>query len=329
MPLLGLPGLLILAALVACDGPAERAVTEHDHDHADQAAEVAVATDAHEHDHDHTEVALPPESERLAGLSLATAEAGTLLVEIRLPGQVALNEDRLAHVSPRFEGIVRSVGCYVGHHVEPGDELAVIESNASLSEYHVTAPIAGTVLGKHATPGEFVGQDAELFEIADLSTVWVDLEVPAKYAGRIHEGQEITLRSVGFTAETTGRVAYTAPVLTESTRSGLARIVLPNPDGTWRPGTFVTGHAQLASAAPAVLVARDAVQVLAGEKVVFVPEDDGHYCPVPVETGLSNHERTEILAGLKPGATYVAAGAFELKAELTVRSLSGHAGHGH
>jgi cobalt-zinc-cadmium efflux system membrane fusion protein len=242
---------------------------------------------------------------------------------------VGFNEDRLAHVYPRFEGIVRRVKCYLGSRVREGDELTIIESNISLSEYAVIAPIDGIVVGKHITPGEFVTQDSELFTIVDLSTVWVNLDVPAKYASLIRKGQEVQLETVGTALRATGTVDYAAPVLHESTRSGLARVVLPNPGGEWRPGSFVTGHTWLEAASSAVLVNKDAVQLLAGEKVVFVPLGERRYRAVPVKTGLSNQEQTQLLAGLEAGSPYVCSGAFELKAQLTVGALGGHAGHGH
>jgi cobalt-zinc-cadmium efflux system membrane fusion protein len=344
--IVGLALLVTLVACAACDvgstnmrrGGSEWVGDIHDHDdHGDDGAHTGDSDHADDGDHEDDDhdagesmvVELASASERLAGVAFAEASTGALRVEISAPGEVGFNEDRLAHVSPRFEGIVQKVSRYAGSRVRSGDELARIESNASLSEYVLKAPINGTIVDKHITPGEFVSQDSQLFTIADLSTVWVNLEVPAKYAGLISKGQEIELESLGSALRATGVVDYTAPVLHESTRSGLARIELPNPGGVWLPGTFVTGRTWLTAESPAVLVNRDAVQVIAGEKVIFAPLGDGRYRALPVTTGLSNQEQTQILTGLESGSRYVCSGAFELKAQLVVSTLSGHAGHGH
>jgi cobalt-zinc-cadmium efflux system membrane fusion protein len=274
-------------------------------------------------------VGLSPESARLAGVAVARAGVGRLELEIRVPGEIGFNEDRLAHVSPRFEGIVRDVSGQVGSSVRRGEELARIESNTSLSEYTLVSPIDGAIVEKHITPGEFVAQDSNLFTIADLSSVWVNLDVPSKYVGRIRTGQSFRLQSLGGELHALAETDYTAPILHATTRSGLARLVLPNPDGDWRPGTFVTGTTRLDAAEPTVLVNRDAVQRLDGEAVVFTPLDDGRYATTPVVTGLSNQDRIQILDGLESGDIYVCTGAFELKASLMLGALGGHAGHGH
>ena len=77
------------------------------------------------------------------------------------------------------------------------------------------------------------------------------------------------------------------------------------------------------------MVNNDAIQVLDGKKIVFIPAERGGYQAVPVKTGLSDRHHTEIRSGLEPGARYVCTGAFELKAEIAVSALGGHAGHGH
>jgi cobalt-zinc-cadmium efflux system membrane fusion protein len=121
-----------------------------------------------------------------------------------------------------------------------------------------------------------------------------------------------------------------APVYTEATRSALARAVISNDDGLWRPGTFIRALLPVGTGEARKALEREAVQVLDGEKVVFVPgEAEGVFQSVPVETGMASDGFIEIVAGLDLGDTYVAAGAFELKAKMVTANLDPHAGHGH
>ena len=87
----------------------------------------------------------------------------------------------------RFPGVIRSVSRNVGDTVRAGDALATIESNESLQTYTVTAPIAGIVTARHAAPGEQTDADA-LFEIADFSSVWAELDVFARDRPRLRDG---------------------------------------------------------------------------------------------------------------------------------------------
>ena len=113
---------------------------------------------------------------RAAGIGTATAGPGTISDELVLYGAIAPDATRVRAVHARFPGVIRSVSRNVGDAVRAGDALATIESNESLQTYTVTAPIAGTVTARHAAPGEQTDDDA-LFEIADFSSVWAELDV--------------------------------------------------------------------------------------------------------------------------------------------------------
>jgi cobalt-zinc-cadmium efflux system membrane fusion protein len=115
-------------------------------------------------------------------------------------------------------------------------------------------------------------------------------------------------------------------VVDEQTRTATARVVLPNPEGTWRPGLFVTGTVTVDSADVPVLILQNAVQTLGGETVVFVLDSDGLE-PRPVRLGRANGHRVEILAGLSAGDRFVSRGGFALKSELEKAGFE--AGHAH
>ena len=134
----------------------------------------------------------------------------------------------------RFAGVIRSVSRNVGDTVRAGDALATIESNESLQTYTVTAPIAGTVTARHAAPGEQTDAEA-LFEIADFSSVWAELDVFARDRPRLATGLRVTVTADTGTSAT-GSVDYLAPVGNRASQSVTARVVLDNADGALDAG---------------------------------------------------------------------------------------------
>jgi len=289
-----------------------------------------VYTEHDEHDeHGDGAIELTPKAVRMAGIRLARVSPGRIGSSIHVPGEVGFDEDRLAQVAPRFAGIAKSVLVRVGDRIKAGDVVAVVESNESLSNYSIKAPMSGWIIEKHVTPGEFVTEDHPIYVIADLSRVWVNIAVYPRDADKIVPGQTVTVQAIGSEVRAEGTIEYITPVLDARTRSMTARIVLPNPQNTWRPGTFVHADIVASRGEERLLVEKGAVQVLDNERIVFVPAGDVEFRSVPVEVGESDSRFIEILAGLEHEMEYVAAGAFELKAKIVTSSLGGHAGHGH
>jgi cobalt-zinc-cadmium efflux system membrane fusion protein len=257
---------------------------------------------------------------------VVTSVAAPKAIEITLdmPGEIVPNADGLAHIVPRFPGIARQVHKGLGDPVNKGEVVAVIESNESLSPYEVTSLLSGTVIEKHITLGEFVRDDADIYVIADLSTVWVNITVYARDLERVRRGQRVRIAAVAGESEASGVIDYVGHVLGEATRSAVARVVLPNRQRHWRPGMFVTARIALEQVSAPLAVEDAAVQRLEGRDVVFVQEDDA-YESRPVTLGRSDGQWVEILSGLEPGERYVAQGSFILKSEL----LKSEAGHEH
>jgi cobalt-zinc-cadmium efflux system membrane fusion protein len=159
--------------------------------------------------------------------------------------------------------------------------------------------------------------------------VWVNLTVYQKDLPYIRVGQEVII-SPGYgipeTRNAKGKISYISPVLDEETRTATARVVLPNPEGIWRPGLFVTGKVVIENIYVPILIPKSALQTVEGKTCVFILTEDG-FIPQPVETGRSNETHVEIISGLRPGQKYVSKGAFTLKSELSKEEFGG--GHGH
>jgi cobalt-zinc-cadmium efflux system membrane fusion protein len=259
-------------------------------------------------------VTLSPEQIEAAAIEVATAGPATIHERVVLNGRIVPNEDALAHVMPRFPGVVRSVHKRLGDPVAKGDLLAVIESNESLHPYELRARQAGTVIDKNVAPGEFAASERELFAVADLATVWADLDVYRRDFARLRPGQRVRIDSGDGAAPAETTLSYLSPVGSVNTQTLLARAVLPNPDGSWRPGLFVSAEVEVASVDAPVAVSEAALQRLRDWDVVFLAED-GVFEAQPVTLGRRDGAYVEIVAGLAPGQSYAAANSFVLKAE--------------
>ena len=380
-----------------------------DHDGHDEHTKVE-AHDEHEGEDAHEEgqvIELSKEQIAELGIELATAIGGKIDVYVNLPGEVAINADRMAHIVPRVSGIVGEVKKKLGDAVKAGEVMAMIrsrdladakagylaaierydlaktifereeklwkekisseqdyldakkgfaeakiemrsveqklhaigfseeyleklplEQESQLTKFEITAPFDGTVIDKHITLGELVSDDADVFVVADLSSVWVDLHVYPKDLMKVKKGQKVII-SVGQTIpDTEATISYVGPVVGAESRTALARVVLPNSTGVFRPGLFVTAKVAIDNVEAGVLVSKDAVQNLDGKKCVFTKDEHG-FEPSFITLGQSNAGFIQVTSGLNPGQQYVTKGAFELKAKIATSTLDSHAGHGH
>lgn len=259
-------------------------------------------------------IALTPDDLAREQIEVAVAGPGTIDSGIELVGEILPNGDRLAHITPRFPGIVREVLKQAGDHVRAGDVLAVIESSESLSAYSLKTAIDGIVLAKHLTRGEAVDREKQAFIVADLRSVWADLAVYQKDLVQIPVGQRVHVQAVGGGPSAEGAIVYITPDLNQTTRTATARVVLDNKDGRFRPGMFVSART-LDPAEGAVVVPREAIQTWEGGLAVFVETQAG-WTPRPVVLGRQGDLRAEVIAGLTAGERILAKNSFLLKAEL-------------
>ncbi|NOY23285.1 MAG: efflux RND transporter periplasmic adaptor subunit [Acidobacteria bacterium] len=339
------------------------------------------------------------------GITVAAVGPASLDVMAKLPGEITLNQDRVAHVVPRVSGIVREVRKRLGDIVRKGEIMAVIESRdladaksaflaarerLTLAEaaferesrlhkkritseqeflnarrdlaegrisvraaeqklhalgfserelnklsaeadvdytlYEIRAPFKGTVIQKHVAIGEAMDAHAELFVVADLSTVWVDLTVYPKDLPLIRVGQEVTIHDGPGFPPVAGKISYIGSLVGESTRTALARVILANPKGVLRPGMFVSASVKMSRRQVNVTVPLTAVQNIDGENCVFVQKGD-ELVKTPVKLGARGGDLVEVISGLSAGTLCAVSGTFTLKAQLAKDSFG--EGHGH
>jgi len=229
----------------------------------------------------------------------------------------------IARVMARFPGLVRALHANVGDQVRAGQPLATIESNLSLTTYTVTAPISGVVLSRDASVGTVAGEGAALYEIANLSDLWVDLHVFGRDAQRLRVGSPVivTRMSDGVTSET--QIERILPSTATASQSTVARARLRNLDGLWRPGSAVKARVIVDQARANLVVPLSALQTSNGEEVVYVQKGETYHRR-PVKTGRRDADTVEILAGLKPGEQVVVQQSYLIKADMEKSTAEEH-----
>ncbi|MDP8244864.1 MAG: efflux RND transporter periplasmic adaptor subunit [Candidatus Hinthialibacter antarcticus] len=196
-----------------------------------------------------------------------------------------------------------------------------------LTRYEIRAPFEGQVIEKHLTHGEFVKDETSVFTIADLKKVWVNFTLYQANLSSVRNGQtaEIFFNFGDF--QTKGTISYISAVLDTHTRTATARVVVDNPTGVLRPGSFVNGLIAADTFPVSVYVPKTAIQTIENKPAVFVQHED-LFEPQFVEIGRTNKVGVEIVSGLKPGQVYVSEGGFALKAEMEKEAFAS-GGHSH
>lgn len=318
------PLVLLVAALAlpltACDEDAHDADDGHahdsaaessDHDHGDGHGD----EDGHGHDESEADATtIPAETAARSGIVVAAVGPGEIRQAVRLPGVIEARQGAIARVAARFPGAIRDVAVHVGDTVRAGQRLATVESNASLSTYAITTPLAGVVMTRDADVGGLAGE-SPLFEVADLSKVWVDLHVFGRDAQRVRVGAEVRVERLADGVVATAAIGQVLPATDVDSQSLTARAVLDNADGLWRPGMAVQADVTIGTTKAALRVPLGALQRMEGRDVVFVREGDT-YTATPVRLGVRDAAFVEVTDGLSPGNEVVVEQSFLVKADI-------------
>jgi cobalt-zinc-cadmium efflux system membrane fusion protein len=264
------------------------------------------------------------EAVQSSGIVIEAAGPARLKQTLQVHGQIAANEDQMKHVIPRYPGIVKEIRKHLGDVVAKGEVLAIVESNESLQNYEVKSEQAGTVIRKDVSAGEFVNQGEAIYVVADLSSVWADLSVYRKDFSQIRIGQAVVIDGGEGMPKAEGKIAYVSPFGAKDNQTMLARVVLPNPAGEWRPGLYVTGQVLTDEVDVPVAVKASALQTFRDWDVVFLNDGDQFEIAI-LELGRRDPEWVEVSAGLAAGRRYVTENSFIIKADI----LKSGASHDH
>jgi RND family efflux transporter MFP subunit len=188
------------------------------------------------------------------------------------------------------------------------------------------AAAGGFVITRNAFPGQKVSPDTQLYEIIDLSRVWLVADVFESDAANVRMGQSAVISTPYESGRrSAARVTYIQPQVDPATRTMKVRLEAPNPGMQLKPDMFVDVEFQVASERK-LTVPSEAVLDAGVRKTVFVDRGEGHLEPRQVEIGERLGDRLEIVKGLKPGERIVTSGNFLIDSESQLKqALQGSA----
>jgi cobalt-zinc-cadmium efflux system membrane fusion protein len=228
-----------------------------------------------------------------------------------------------ARITPEKDAETAKANYQVAHAERVAAERAVQALGGDLDEKTgilvLRSPIAGKVVSAHVVRGQTVEPSDTVFEIADLSSVWVKLSVFERDLAAVRVGNEVEIAPQGsLLAPITGHVDHVGDVINVETRTVPVRVVVDNPDRTMRPGQSVQAHIHTSGLADKLLtVPRAAITRIDGKATVFVMLEQGHAVePRQVTLGPEDATHAAVLRGLRESETVVVGGMFALKSEI-------------
>ncbi len=193
---------------------------------------------------------------------------------------------------------------------------AIIAANAASGTVSILADVSGVVVEKRAELGDYLKRGEVLYDVTDLSKLWVQFDLYESDLAAMHVGDTVryTVRSVpGKTFK--GRITFIDPVVDPATRVARARVELAGADGTLKPGMFAIGTVQAKHGhGTAIVVPRSAVLWTGPRSVVYVKEGEGRFRMREVVLGAAMGDDITIASGLEVGEEIVVNGTFSVDA---------------
>lgn len=189
----------------------------------------------------------------------------------------------------------------------------------------ISSPISGVVIEKTVSQGEVVGPEKALFTVADLSTLWVLIDIYEKDIPSLKTGMGVKVSVTAFPdRDFRGRISYIGDVVDEKTRTVKARVTVDNSGGLLKPGMFATVTIDAKGAAERVIaLPEEAVLIDGMKRYVFVQIAPDRFKRKDIRVGRTFGKKIEVTGGLKEGDTVVVKGSFVLKSELKKEELAG------
>ncbi len=205
-------------------------------------------------------------------------------------------------------------------------KLAIVGANNSQSNMGITSirsPKKGTILKRSVNPGELVDSNIILFQVSDLSEVFLEAQIYEKDISNINLGETIYFQTEACSDENAnckversfiGQISYISPTVDPETRTITVRAKMPNQDYKLKPEMYGKMKILLENN-QALVIPKDSIQQVDGNEVIYLKTQKG-FKEQKVTTGRKSDEFIEILSGLKPGTQVVNKGSFWVKSEL-------------
>jgi len=235
---------------------------------------------------------------------------------LALKSRERLKDSPIQSISQNGEGLVASARQRLMLFGVKESQIAELEKagkpNIRLPIY---TPLSGVVIEKMVQQGQYVNTGDVLFSIADLSTVWVEIEVYENEFSNIHIGQQVEIRSQSFPARPfSGRISFVYPFLDPKTRTVKARVEMPNPGMKLKPDMFVNAVIKV-PLGKGIVVPVTSVMDSGKHKTVWVEVSPGMFEPREVQVGQQADDRIQILSGIKAGDKVAVSGGYLIDSE--------------
>jgi len=183
------------------------------------------------------------------------------------------------------------------------------------------SPVAGFVIEKPAIQGKRFEAGEKLFDLVDLSNLWVIADFYVYELPLIKVGQPAKISLSFFPGkEFDSKIDYIYPVLVKETRTARVRFVIPNPGGQLKPQMFTDVELKI-DLGKKLAIPEDAVIDTGTKKVVYVDKGDGHFEPREVVLGLHGEGEVEVSKGLQPGEKVAAGANFLIDSEAKLKGI--------
>ena len=204
--------------------------------------------------------------------------------------------------------------------VSPAFLAEISRTGKARRTYTFTSPADGVVIEKMAVVGQMMKPGERIYGLADLSTVWLNAQIYEEDLAAVAPGRPVEVSATHGNQHGHGTIEQILPQVQAETRTAVARIVLDNADGAWRPGMFADVRLSTELAPSAVLVPDSAVLRSGERNTVFVALPGGAFAPREVKLGARTDDyRYEVLSGLAEGERVVISGQFMLDSESQLR----------
>jgi len=242
-------------------------------------------------------------------IQVANVKRENLCINVEALGTVPSDTERTISVFGKLPGTVDKILVALGDAVEEGQVLL------QHGRYEIKAPQAGIVVGLNCVVRQPIRVGSLLMTLADTTRLRCVFDIYESDIGKIREGQTVMLRTTAYPRDIfSGTVSYISPRVNENSRSMKVRVDVDNTQGKLKFGMSLSGNIQV-DKRPVLVVPETAIQDIAGQKIVFIVQDDHLFYPRVVELGDRTDGYSEVKSGLKEGQTIVSRGALLIKME--------------
>ena len=217
--------------------------------------------------------------------------------------------------------------------LSPAQVSALMNTGQTQRTITFPSPVSGVVTEKKALQGMRFMPGELLYQVTDLTSVWVVADVFEQDIGLIKAGANASVTITAYPNKVfEGRVTYVYPTLKAETRTVPVRIELANPGQLLKPAMFAQVELAVGATAPVLTVPDSAVIDSGTRRIVLVQVAEGRFEPREVELGARGPSFVEILKGVREGEQVVVAANFLIDAESNLKAVVGspgaHSGHG-